>query len=242
MNALVIARRDLVSYLQGYLAYVIFAALLLFHGLFFTVWALAPSESQLSFEVIGKFFYLCWGFTVATAIVVTMRSLAAEYTMNTEVLLRTSIVQDAEIAVGKWLAAMGLVSIYMALTIHMPLLVVTYGKVSFAHLAVGYTGVFLGGSAAAAMGVFFSALFRNQLAALIVGALFAIFFAIIAWRFAAYMEPPFSDVLEYISVFQEHFVPFMEGRISLSGVVYQVAFTALFLLLSTQVLHTRRWE
>jgi hypothetical protein len=34
----------------------------------------------------------------------------------------------------------------------------------------------------------------------------------------------------------------MEGRVTLSSVVFHLTLTGLFLLLSTQVLHGRRWE
>ena len=97
MNALVIAKRDLASYLQGYSAYIIIAGLLLFNGMFFHAFALGASEARYSHQVLENFFYLCWGFAVATAVLLTMRSLADEHALGTEVLLRTSIVKDSEI-------------------------------------------------------------------------------------------------------------------------------------------------
>jgi len=239
VNALNIARRDLASYLQGYSAYIIIAGLLLFHGLFFLAWGMQEDYSN---DILGRFFYLCWGFSVATAVLLTMRSHAEEHARGTEVLLRTSVVSDAEVVVGKWLAAMGMVAAYMALTLHMPLLVFFAGKVSVAHLAVGYFGVLLGGSVASALGILSSALFRNQLAAGIIAGLVAIYMAIIAWMLAEMSSPPFSDVLSYTALFNTHFVPFMEGRFSLSSVVYQGTLTALLLYLATQILNHRRWE
>jgi hypothetical protein len=59
---------------------------------------------------------------------------------------------------------------------------------------------------------------------------------------AEIVEPPFTDVVSYTALFNKHFVPFMEGRMTLSSVVYQVTVAALFLLLSAQILRTRRWE
>ena len=52
MNALVIARRDLASYLQGYSAYVIIASLLLVNGLFFEAFALyAAARRRLGIHI-----------------------------------------------------------------------------------------------------------------------------------------------------------------------------------------------
>ena len=242
MNALIIARRDLASYLQGYSAYIIIAGLLLGNGVFFHAFALGSDQARYSHEVLENFFYLCWGFSVATAVLLTMRSLADEHALGTEVLLRTSILADGEIVVGKWLAAMGMVGLYAALTLHMPLLIFVNGKVSVAHLAVGYLGVLLGGGVASALGVFCSALFRNQLAAGIIGGLMAIYMSVIAWMLAESVQPPFNDIVAYTAIFNQHFVPFMEGRMTLSAIMYQSTLTALFLVLSTHILHSRRWE
>jgi len=239
VNALNIARRDLASYLQGYSAYIIIAGLLLVHGLFFLAWGMQEDYSN---DILGRFFYLCWGFGVATAVLLTMRSLAEEHARGTEVLLRTSVVSDGQVVIGKWIAAMGMVSIYLALTLHMPLLVFFAGKVSVAHLVVGYFGVLLGGSVASALGILSSALFRNQLAAGIIAGLVAIYMAIISWMLAEIADPPFADVLSWTALFNQHFVAFMEGRFSLSSVVYQTTLTALLLYLATQILNHRRWE
>lgn len=242
MNALNIARRDLASYLYGYSAWLIVAVLLLCNGVFFHAFALGSDKALLSHEVLHDFLYMTWGFSVATAVLLTMRSLADEHALGTEVLLRTSIVSDAEIVLGKWLAAMGMVTLYTVLTAHMPLLIYVHGKVAPAHVAVGYLGVLMGGGLAASVGVFCSALFRNQLAAGIIGGVVAIYMSVMAWIIGANLDPPFSEVVSYTALFNEHFVPFLEGRLASPAIVYHLSVTALFLFLSTQVLHGRRWE
>lgn len=242
MNALIIARRDLASYLHGYSAYIIMAGLLLFNGLAFHAFALGTDKARYSHEVLENFFYLCWGFSVATAVLLTMRSLADEHTLGTEVLLRTSVVRDADIVLGKWLAAMGMVGLYVSLTVHMPLLIFVNGKVSVAHMLVGYAGVLLGGAVASSLGVFCSALFRNQIAAGVIGGLIAMYMSMFAWMMADIIDPPFTDIVSYTAIFNQHFVPFMEGRLTVSSVVYQVTLAGLFLGLSTLILNGRRWE
>ncbi len=242
MNALLIARRDLASYLQGYSAYIIISALLFGNGIFFYALALRSDQAQYSHEVLGQFFYLSWGFAVTTAVFLTMRSLADEHALRTEVLLRTSILSDAEVVLGKWLAAMGMVGIFTLLTVHMPLLIFVNGKVSVAHLVVGYLGVLLGGGVASALGVFCSALFRNQIAAGIVAGVVALYMAVFSWMLAEALSAPLGDVVAYTAIFNEHFVPFQEGRLSLAAVTYQVSLGAMFLYLATHILNSRRWE
>lgn len=242
MNALTIARRDLASYLQGYTAYIVIASLLLGNGLLFHASALGSDQARYSHEVLEGFFYVCWGFGVATAVFLTMRSLAEEYARGTDQLLRASVVSDGQVILGKWLAALGMVAIYAALTLHLPLLVFVHGKVSIGHLLVGYTGVLLGGGVAASVGVFCSALFRNQIAAGIVGGLIAIYMAFVSWMLALVVDPPFSTVVAYTALFNEHFVPLMRGRLTTSSVIYQISVSLMFLSLSTQILRMRRWE
>lgn len=240
MNALNIARRDLASYLTGYSAYVIIAGLLLVNGVAF--YAMMSQNAKYSHEVLQDFFYVCWGFSVATAVLLTMRSLADEHALGTEVLLRTSVVRDMDIVLGKWLAAMGMVGLYVSLTVHLPLLIFVNGKVSVSHMLVGYLGVLIGGGVASALGIFCSALFRHQIAAGVVGGLIAIYMAVFAWILADAVDPPFSEIVSYTAIFNQHFVPFMEGRLSASALVYQVTLGALFLGLSTLILNGRRWE
>ena len=240
MNALIIARRDLASYLQGYSAYIIMAGLLVLNGMAFH--AIALSGARYSHEVLRDFFELCWGFSVATAVLLTMRSLADEHAHGTEVLLRTSVVSDLDVVLGKWLAALGMVGLYVSLTIHMPLLIFVHGKVSVGHMVVGYAGVIMGGGVAAALGVFCSALFRNQIAAGVIGGLIAMFMSIFAWRMADIVDPPFTDVMSYMAIFNQHFVPFMEGRLSSASVFYHFTLGGLLIWLSSLILSGRRWE
>jgi len=242
MNALLVARRDLGAYLGSMSAYVIIAALLLLNGLFFHAWALGSESARYSHEVLEDFFYLNWGFAVATAVLLTMRSFADEAAQGTETLLRTSVVSDGAVVLGKWLAAMGMVSIFVVLTVYMPGLIFVNGKVSITHVTVGYSGVLMAGMVASAIGVFCSALFRNQIASGIVAGVIAVYMSVLAWMVAEIVAAPFSEIAAYTALFNQHFVPFMEGRFALSSVVYHLSLTAGFLLAAAHVLHSRRWE
>jgi ABC-2 type transport system permease protein len=242
MRSLLIAKRDLGAYVSSVSAYIIISALLLLNGGFFHAFALGRDDARFSHEVLEDFFYLNWGFAVATAVLLTMRSFADETAQGTESLLRTSVLSDGAVVLGKWMAAMGMVLAYVFLTAYMPALIFVNGSVSFAHIGVGYTGVILAGAVASAIGVFSSALFRNQIASGIVAGVIAVYMSVLAWMIADILAPPFSDVASYTALFNHHFVPFMEGRLSTSSVVYHLTLTAGFLFAATHVLHSRRWE
>jgi ABC-2 type transport system permease protein len=241
MNSiLLIARRDLGAYLFGLTGYVIVAAVLFLNGLAFQTIALGGGP-QYSHTVLEQFFYFTWGFTVVVSLLLTMRSIAEERQYGTDVLLHTAPVTDAQIVLGKYLAAMGVITLFLALTVYMPALIFVNGKVSIAHIGVGYLGMWLTGSAAAAIGIFGSSLFRSQVAAVIISGVITVTL-IMCWKLSELAEPPFTDVIAYTALFNKHFVPFQTGRIVTSGIVFYASLTFVFLMLTTRILEGRRWQ
>lgn len=240
-HVLTVARRDLGAYLHGYAAYVVIAGILFVEGLLFNAFALGAESARYSHEVLEQFFYINGGAAMVASVLLTMRSLAEEQATGTDVLLRTSVAGDGQVVLGKYLAAMGMLTLLTLLTFYMPLLIFVNGKVSLSHLAVGYLGVLGLGSATTAMGIFGSSLFRSQMAAGIFSGILVVTF-LTAWMLSEIVDPPFAEVTAYAALFNQHFVPFQEGRLMTSGLVYYGSITALFLTLSAKVLEGRRWE
>lgn len=241
MNALVVARRDFAATVQGWYGYLIFAGILLVQGMLFQAWVLGPKEARFSHEVIEDFFYLHGGFVMVAAVLLAMRSFAEERADGTWVLLQTSTFRDGDVVLGKWLSGMAMVVIFNVLTLYMPMLVFVNGKIAAAHLLTGYAGSLLLGSVCIAMGVFSSSLFRSQLLAGVTSGVIVVAF-LTTWMMSEVVESPFDGVAAYMALFQQHYIPFYEGRLELTGVVYLVSLTWLFLTLTTRVLVGRRWE
>jgi ABC-2 type transport system permease protein len=154
---LLVARRELSAYLKSPLGYVVAAAALLIDGIYFQVAALG-SGARLSAEVLLKFLDGTAFITMVAALILSMRLIAGERESGTLILLKTAPVRDGEIIVGKFLAALALVTLMTAITIYMPLLIFVNGKVSVGHILVGYSGVLLLGAASLAIGLFASTL------------------------------------------------------------------------------------
>lgn len=240
MNAVRIAMRDFSAYLHGYAGYAIITAILLIDGLLFNFFAMGEG-AKYSHEVLEDFFYLSSGTTMIAGILVAMPTLAEERDNGTDVLLRTSAVSDAAVVFGKYLGAMGILTVLIALTAYMPGLVMVNGKIALAHVLVGYLGLWLLGSAVVAIGVFASSLFRTQLPAGVIGGVITVTF-LLGWLGSKVTDPPFTEVLAYSALFDKHFQPFLEGRLTSSGVVFYLSLTFLFLMLATRVLQSRRHE
>ncbi|MBA2322267.1 MAG: hypothetical protein H0V89_14075 [Deltaproteobacteria bacterium] len=240
MNALTILRRDLGAYLRGYTIYVVTAAVLFIDGLLFNVYAMG-GEARYSHEVLSQFFHQSSGLVMIAAVLLSMRTLAEERQDGTDVLLQSSIVGDFQIVLGKYLAAMAMLVFLIGATLYLPGMILINGKVSWAHVGVGYLGLALMGSTIVAVGVFASSLFKSQLPA---GVLAGVIVAslVTAWMLSDVTDPPFSQIAAWSALYDKHFQPFRDGRLLTSGVAFYLSTTALFLWLTTRVLEGRRWE
>jgi ABC-2 type transport system permease protein len=142
---------------------------------------------------------------------------------------------------GKYLSAMIFLGGMTLLTLYMPALIFVNGKVSFGHIASGYLGLLLVGSATVSIGTFGSALARSQLVAAVIGGLIAVFL-LVTWLLAKIVSPPFDAILSYMSLFDQHFRGFMRGQIHTRDVIYYLTITFVFLMLSTRWMSARRWK
>jgi ABC-2 type transport system permease protein len=237
-NVILIARRELASYLRTMLGYIIVAVMLFILGVLFNAWAMAGSAKK-SAEIIADFFTVASGCTLITAAVLGMPLLAREREKGTIQLLFAAPVRDWEIVVGKYLSALVFLMIFLAASFYMPLLVMAYGKVSTGHLLAGYFGLLLVGSAGAAIGTFSSALTRYQIVAVIV-ALVLVIALTTCWFLARITDRPLTDPVTNLAWYA-HFTPFGQGLVQLKHVVYFFLVTFIGLFGATRVLEARRW-
>jgi ABC-2 type transport system permease protein len=240
VKALLIARRELSGYLRTLSGYIIIAVILALNGLFFNAYALGGASKR-SAEVLSQFFYYSSGFTIVASVFISMRLLAEERQTGTLPLLYSSPLRDRDIVLGKFLAGLAFLSLYVLCTLYMPLLVMVNGKVSFGHVAAGYLGLLLLGSASLAVGTFGSALARNQLLAAITSAVMLVAL-ILCWLLARITEKPLSDVFSAMSLWNQHFPPFQSGLVHIRDVVYYLVVTYVALFAATRVLEARRWR
>ena len=91
---LLLARRELSSYLSTAWGFIILAFVLLIDGLLFN--ALAMGEAaRYSADVLEEFFYFSSGTTMIAGVLLTMRLIAEERQTGTMVLLRTAPISEA---------------------------------------------------------------------------------------------------------------------------------------------------
>jgi ABC-2 type transport system permease protein len=241
MNAtLLIAQRELGTYLRSMTGYVIAAILLLVDGLLFNALALG-GEDKLSAAVLSNFFLYTSGLTMISSVFISMRLVAEERQTGTLVLLTSSPVRDSQIIIGKFLSGLAFLAMVLALTIFMPLLIRVNGKVSLGHLGAGYLGLLLLGSASMAIGTLGSALGRTQvLAAIFSGCMVTAM--VLCWMLVHVTERPLNDLFASLALHNKHFQPFQQGAIHLRDVVYYLMVTTVGLFAAVRVMEARRWR
>jgi ABC-2 type transport system permease protein len=194
-----------------------------------------------SAEVLSDFFYFSSGTTMVASIFISMRLVAEERQSGTLALLYSSPVKDSEIIFGKFLSALAFLSLMTLLTLFMPVLVLVNGKVSWGHVAAGYFGLLLLGSASLGIGALGSALAKNQVLAAI-GSGCLLVALLVSWLLTRVTERPLSEIFNALALHGEHFHPFQVGIIHLRDVVYYLAVTYVALFAATRVLEARRWR
>lgn len=236
----IIYRRELGTYLRSPYGWVIASLLLLLFGLLFQGFAMRGE--MLSAFVLERYFYVASGIPLVAGVLLSFRLLSEERQNHSMVLLNTSPVRDSEIVIGKFLAALTFLAIVLVLSVYMPILIKVNGKITAAQVVVGYVGMLLLGAATLAIGLFASALTRQQLIAAVVAAALVVVMCFIHLLGGA-VDPPFKDVLEQIDLWWVHYqYGFMKGILNLKDVIYYVAATYFFLLLSIKTLEAKRWQ
>ena len=236
----IIYRRELGAYLKSPIGWVIAAMLLLIDGVLFQ--SQAMTADLLSAVVLERFFWTTSGVTMIAAVVLSFRIIAEERQTHSIVLLTTSPVRDTQIIVGKFLAALTFLSIMLALSIYMPLLIKVNGKISGAQIVVGYLGLFLLGAATLAIGTFASSLTRQPFVAIAVAAAITVLMLLL-FQLSRQLGAPLQDVLAQLDLWSLHFQNgFQRGVLNLKDVVYYLAATYFFLLLAVKTLEAKRWQ
>ena len=170
----------------------------------------------------------------------TMRSYAEEKRSGTIELLLTSPLSDFQIIMGKFLGAMALYTLMLALTlVHIGILF-WYSDPEWGPVLSGYLGLFLMGGAFISIGLAISSMTQNQIVAGVATFAVLLLLWIVNWIGDA-AGGTTQAVLAYLSIL-EHFDDFSKGVIDTAHVTYYVSFIALGLFLTAKSMDTARWN
>jgi ABC-2 type transport system permease protein len=171
---------------------------------------------------------------------ITMRLFAEEKRTGTIELLATSPVRDAEVILGKWLAAVILYGCMMLLTALNFVFIFKYGNPDWKPLAVAYLGLLLQAAALLAIGTFISTLTRNQIIAGAATFGVCLLLWVLGWV-SGYETATWAQVLSYMSVIT-HFESFAKGVLDSKDAVFYLTLTFLGLFFTARSMESLRWR
>jgi ABC-2 type transport system permease protein len=160
---------------------------------------------------------------------ITMRLYAEEKRSGTIELLLTSPLTDLQIILGKFLGALALYAVLIAVTFFYIGILFVYGNPNAKPLLAQILGLLLYGAALLALGMWFSTFTKNQIVAGVIA--FAVFLLLFVLDWVtAYSTGTAGRVISYMSL-TTHFDNFAKGVIDLSDVVFyfSVTFMGIFL-------------
>jgi ABC-2 type transport system permease protein len=160
---LAIFNKELKTYFYSASGYVFMGVFLFICGIFFASYNLLPGSPDYS-SVLSSIIFI---FLILVPII-TMKLIAEEKHQKTDQLLLTSPLSVSEIVIGKYLAAVALFFITLAVTILYPIILSQFGTIPVGQIVTTYIGFALMGASLIAIGIFASSLTENQVIAAVI--------------------------------------------------------------------------
>lgn len=241
-NIIALFRKEVASFFNSLIGYLVISVFLTGVGLFFWVFEYNVLETGLA-QMDALFDYGPYLFLFLVP-AITMRAFSEEIKTGTIELLATKPITDWQIILGKYLAAAFLI-LFALLPTLIYLATVWWLGSPVGNLDVGaitgaYIGLFFLGCIFAGIGLFTSALSDSQIIAFILG-VFACFFFFIGLDFAAGIKAmnAVNTFILKLSII-EHYRSISRGVIDTRDALYFVSFVAITLILTKMVLNGKK--
>ncbi len=235
-NIFPIFRRELRSYFNSPIAYVVIVVFLAILGWFFASNLFLNNVASLYIifdSPLVKILFL----VIAPAI--TMRLLAEEKKSGTIELLTTKPVKDVEIILGKFLAAWCVLGAALLPTLLYVVTMAALGSIDIGAVLSGYVGLMLMGGVFIALGLLASSLTENQIVAFILGFIFT-FVLFMLDKVLPYLPSFMASTMEFLGV-DFHYSGIARGVIDSRNIIYFASMLGFSLMLATVSLERRKW-
>jgi ABC-2 type transport system permease protein len=237
-TAVAIARREMRSFFDSPVAYIVLGAFLVASGgIFFFANLFLGGQASLR-----GFFGLAPALFVFFVPAITMRLFAEERKSGTLELLLTMPLEDWEAVLGKFLGALGMVAVGLLCTVPYAISVATLvakgASLDWGPVVGGYLGLLLLAASFLALGLLASALSPNQIVGFIVG--FFICGALyLIDKLAILFPESIQRALQFLSV-DYHFGNIARGVADSRDIIFYLSLTVVGLLLTTRALAAAR--
>jgi ABC-2 type transport system permease protein len=225
----IIATRELQSFFDSLMAYILLTLFLGFNG-FFT-WMFGNDIFLVGEASLRGFFNIAYWTLFFFAPALTMRLLAEERKTGTIEWLLTKPVTDRQVVLGKFFAALGLVIISLAFTLPYVITLANIGNLDQGEVLCAYLGLVLVSASYISIGLYTSSSTNNQivafLSALFIGLFFHIIFSVMASNFTGFVGQIFATLS-----LSNHFESISRGVVDTRDLLYFLSIIAIGLILS----------
>jgi ABC-2 type transport system permease protein len=252
-NTLAIARKELRSYFTSPIGYIAVGVFALLYGYFYVAMLDyfvrqsmqagqfgGPQTMNVNQMMIRPLLQNVTILLLFVMPMITMRAYAEEKRSGTIELLLTSPLSDAEIILGKFLGALLLWCVMLAVSLVHLALLYAYGRPEWKPIVTAYLGLVLMGGCFISVGLFISSLTKNQIVAAVVTFAVFLFLWIITW-IGSFSGPTVDKVTQYLSIVDQ-FDDFAKGVIDTSHLIYYVSFIGFGLFLTAKSVDSERWR
>ncbi|MBL0007301.1 MAG: ABC transporter permease [Saprospiraceae bacterium] len=233
----IIARKELNSFFDSLVAYILLIAFLGFSGFFTWLWGSDVFyHKQAS---LNTFFNVALWSLFFFIPAITMRQFAEEKKSGTIELLLTKRLTDRQLVIGKYLACILLVAIALAFTLPYYVSIARLGNIDHGSTITGYLGLLLMSSAYVSIGLLASSLTNNQIVAFLMALLAGVVFQFILGSVGSGQTGWIGSLLMDLSI-PHHYDSMSRGVIDTKDVLYFLALTFLGLMLTEVVISKRK--
>lgn len=218
-----IFRKEFSAYFISPIAYIVISIFLLVTGWFFFATFFLFNQANL------RTFYTLLPVVFAFVIpAITMRLISEELNIGSDEILLTMPVTYGDVILGKFLASVALIMAMLIPTLAYPLTVSFMGQLDWGPVVGGYVGAVFLGAAFSAVGLFASALTRNQIIAFIIGLAICFMLTLID-KMLFFLPQSLLGVFSYLGA-DVHFQNIAKGIIDSRDILYfiSVCFVGLF--------------
>jgi ABC-2 type transport system permease protein len=236
--------RELRAYFVSPLAYLVMFAFLAYYGVVFTLIMSflndprSPATERPMDTMFGFFFWVLMFFVTP---ILTMRLISEELRSGSIEVLMTAPVTEAQVVVGKYLAAL---TFYCALwlpTVTYAGIVARYSRVDWGPIGGGYFGIFCVGALFLAIGVLFSALSKSQLVAAIMTFTVLLVLFLFGLSENLFNNEAAKQALGYVDLYG-HMEEFHKGIVDSRHLIFYASLIFFFLFLASRALEDRKWR
>ncbi len=222
-QAIHIFQKEFRAYFVSPIAYIVIAVFLLVTGwFFFSTFFLFNQASLRNFFMLLP---LVFSFVIPA---VTMRLISEELNIGSYEILLTMPVTLTDVVLGKFFAAVAFIAAMLVPTLAYPITTAALGQLDWGPVVGGYLGAILLAAAFCAIGLFASALTRNQIIAFIIGTVICFALTLID-KMLFFLPRSLLEVFSYLGA-DLHFQNIAKGIIDSRDIVYflSVCFVGLY--------------